>query len=322
MGSYKITPEEAAIDAYDVSVKCLNFVANSYKKIVNIDTLSTGYQALMKGADILADKADNAVGRLSGASYHINSLKAMLECVKGVEVGVLKEIKNDPEKSFKDKIRDMARHVSDKFTHESTVAASVYFGKGAIIQPIAIGVATTVALISPASYAVAGFVAATGIKMAATYFLSTHQGHHLECSVAEKIKQGCRFLRGVHRASSGADPECGEVAEVAEQMEKHATQKHAHVHHHGDHHHKHHHAGHTLKQDVKAIGSAFTKPKAFIADMTFNFKQELANAKQLFGKKETVSISPVKSKFSTPVIASPMIEEKSRPAAKAQTMKL
>lgn len=309
MGSYQITPEEAAADAYDVSIKSLAVSASVYQKV-------------MTAMDYLSDKTDNALGRFSGLSYNINSYKAMVECVKGVETKAISDILTDPDRSFKDKIRDAAHHVSDKFTHESTVAAGFFFGKGAVVEPVAFGVGAAVALMTPISHAVAGYAAYKGIKMAACYFLSTHHGHHLECKIAEKIKEGCRFLRGAHRAASGADPEFEQTGEMAAQLDQHVA--HHHKHDHGKHHHHHHHhVKHTLKEDLKSLGSVFIKPKALVRDaMAFDYKQEFQKLKQVFGKEETVSVSPLKSKFSTPVISAPVTEDKARPVVKAQTMKL
>lgn len=331
MNSKKITPEEAAATAYDVSIKSL-------------DVSSRVYQKVMGAMDYLAEKTDNPLGRFSGMSYNVNSYKAMIECVKGVETKIVASIMQHPEKSFKEKVRDVAQHVSDKFTHESTVAAGFFFGKSAVVSPIAIGVGLAVAAVSPASAAVAGYCAYKGIKMAATYFLSTHHGHHVECQIAEKIKQGCRFLRGMHRANSGADPEYGQAAELAQDLQEiaehraHAAHGHNHKDDHSHHHahrHHHHHVKHTLKEDLKAVqkalGSAFTKPKTLARDVAaFDFKQEMQKLNDVLGRSKVLDVQTqkpdvtigVKSEFVVPEKASPVIAAASKPSVKNQGMKL
>jgi hypothetical protein len=229
----EITPDEAALDIYDLSGDAFEMVAD-------------GYHSLTGVTNWMSEKADTAFGRLTGLAYHAKSIDAMFGAFEKVDTSHVVDIIKDPDRSLWDKVSDTSSYVADNFSYDSLSAGLLYFGKAAAIGLFA-------ACIAPVAGVAAAAVATTGLTAGAMYFLSTDAGHSMEAAAGDKIKAGIDFLRGVRRADSGEDPEYGQMAKIGEKMHDIGKEMHGH-----DAHHK--SFGETLKHDVVAAISIHKYP--------------------------------------------------------------
>jgi hypothetical protein len=208
MATKKITPEQAAVHVYNVSHSVLEKVSGVYKNV-------------LAASRYLDEKSDHALGRLSGVAYYAKTLHAVIGGLKDVKKEKLSNILLDGKLDFKGKVKETAKYAHENFSHQATVAATVFLGKGVLlIAPIVLGVTGLVAAAGPAVIATAGLVAGAALTQAATYFLSTHAGHKLETKMAEQVKAGMQFLTGFRRAAKGEDKEFKQMHEIAVKMEE------------------------------------------------------------------------------------------------------
>jgi hypothetical protein len=353
MASRKISVDDLSVHAYDMSANAVHLSA----KIHN---------AIQKTADYIVEKTDNAVGRLSGISYYAKTFSAMVGGVKDIDPHVIAETLRDDKLSLKQKAILCADHFNDKFNHESVVGAAMFFGKALVLAPIAGGVVALAGAAAPGALAAAGAVAIGAklaanssvehavehtvmgaMKKAACYFLSTHQGHHLEATMAEKIKKGYQEIVGVRRAAKGDDPEYGMLAKVAHKMEElgHKIEEQAHKMHipvghgghghghdqdhgHGGHgHDAHGHAGHTLWQDIKTVFSVHKYPEELKSFFSGIVKDCVSAYNQMTGSKISVDNAhehkaPSASKFvqtAAPAVNAPALSDE-KPGSSRKTL--
>lgn len=248
MQTKKVSAKEAYTKIYDVSAKAVHHA-------------SKGYRGTHSATKFLSETlTDNTFCRITGIKYYMNTLHAVVGALKHVETEKIKEALTHPELSIKQKLKEVASHVSKNFSHEATVAAGVFFGKNAlVIAPIALGIATAVGFFAPAAAATAGYVAAGAMTSGAMWFLGTHQGHDIEATAAEKISRAKTYIKNLRGAAKGTIPEYQQMHEVSQAMheagiahQEHLKKTHSH-HHKPGHHHGHGHAGHTFKQDIKSL---------------------------------------------------------------------
>lgn len=269
---------------------------------------SEAYNSFQKLTRFLDEKTDNTIGRITGAAYYAKTLRAVGGAFKDVDMSHLADLVRDPAISLKDKIIKGVSHVADKFSHESTVAAGIFAGKGLVIAPVAIGVATMVSMAAPVSSVVAAGVATTGLTKAAMYYLATHHGHMVESLGGKKadelspVRRAAKWLFGIRTAATGEAPEYGHMAEIGDKMEAEGNKLKAHAAAHGhehkeDHGHGHDHGHHheslldTLKKDAAFLFAPVIKPAMALYNLCKEKKMELEIGRTMDDKAGSLKAS-------------------------------
>lgn len=253
-GPEQVTPEQAALNVYNIAAVCIGKVSNAYKAGGEI-------------ADKLKNRTDNAQSRLTGLSYKTQTYGAIYNGFKHIETQKIIDLVRNPDLSLKEKVSNIASHVGQNFSHECTVALGITLGKAALLGAL-------VATAAPGSVLAGAYIACKyGSRMlqgGAEYFLSSPQGHGLETSMADKIKNARIFTKNFWRAHTGQDPEYAKMHDISEKMD-HAAHGHEHKHEHGHHHEK---AHATLKGDLKALRNYVSHPLETVKGVCNAIKQD------------------------------------------------
>lgn len=244
----KITPEQAAMDVYALAATCIEKVARAYQGGGEI-------------AENLKSRTASAGGRLSGLSYKAQTYGAIYQGFQNVETQKIIDTVRNPDISLREKISNISGHMGENFSHEATVALGFKLGKAALLGGL-------VAMSAPGAVIAGAYIAVKYgshvLQGGAEYFLSSPQGHHLEVTLAEKVKKSLSFTKNLWRAHNGADPEYAALHDMSEKLDKaaHADDKQAQNknHHHGHGHHAHQKAHHTLQGDLKSAQHAIMHP--------------------------------------------------------------
>ncbi len=255
IGPEKVTPDQAALNVYNIAAVCIGKISNAYKAGGEI-------------TESLKDRTNNAQCRLTGMSYKAQTYGAIYGGFKDVETQKIIDVIRNPDMSLKEKISNVSSHVGQNFSHECTVALGVKLAKGAILGAL-------VAASAPGAVLAGAYIACKYggqiLQGGAEYFLSAPQGHHLETSLADKIKHANIFSKNFWRAHKGQDPEYAKMHDISEKMD-HAV--HGHAHDHGHHHNE--KAHHTFKGDMKALAHAIKNPMETLRKIGHAIQEDVA----------------------------------------------
>lgn len=282
-GPEQVTPEQAALNVYNIAAVCINKVSNAYKAGGEI-------------AENLKNRTDNAQSRLTGMSYKAQTYGAIYSGFKHIETQKIIDVVRNPDMSLKEKISNIGSHVGQNFCHEATVALGMKLGKAAILGAL-------VATAAPGSVLAGAYLACKyGSRMlqgGAEYFLSSPQGHGMEVTMADKVKNAKIFTKNFWRAHTGQDPEYGKMHDISEKMD-HAAHAPSHNHAHGHGHDHHHEKAHvTLKGDLKALREYVTHPIDTVKGICSAIKED-CQALHGFAMRGMETIRQSVSRFSTP----------------------
>jgi hypothetical protein len=266
-----LTPEAGALAAYAFQQNLSDQIQQEAKQkspsLFSKALLATagGYKKALKTTGKIANSktVNSTVMRASTGAYHVKSGHAMLGALKNVETETIVSIIDNDQLSFKDKIVGVSKHVSEKFSTEAGVVASLYVGKGKVI-----GLAAGLLAMAPVIGA-AATVCGTAAGIGAMYYLATHSGHKGESNLTDKVKKGKEFLTGIWAAHKGIDPKYQQMHDVNcavnEVIAEETVGHDAHHAHHEGHDHPHESFADTLKKDVTALIKVFTHPKESMA---------------------------------------------------------
>lgn len=287
-GPEQVTPEQAALNVYNIAAVCIHRVSNAYKAGGEI-------------AENLKNRTDNAQSRLTGLSYKTQTYGAIYNGFKHIETQKIIDLVRNPDMPLKEKVSNIASHVGQNFSHECTVALGITLGKAALLGAL-------VASAAPGSVLAGAYLACKyGSRMlqgGAEYFLSSPQGHGMEASMADKIKNAKIFTKNFWRAHTGQDPEYAKMHDISEKMD-HAAHAPAHAHEHGHGHGHHHEKAHaTLKGDLKALRDYVSHPLETIKNVCTAIKED-CQALHGFAMRGMETMRQSISRFAAPKQAAP-----------------
>lgn len=207
----------------------------------HLDRMSSVYKSSLSGIEKLAQKSDHTVGRLTGITYKMKTLEAVIKGCQKTSTAEINKILHDDKLSFTEKAREVSGHVRESFSTESLVAG------GILATKLAIGTALVTASAAPSTAVLAGYIAYKCVKGPIEYCLGTHAGHGFESKIAKGIDGVMQDIRATLR---GERPEYKEMHDISEKLD------------HAVHGHGHHHEAlkDTLKKDLGNIKSTFLHP--------------------------------------------------------------
>jgi hypothetical protein len=236
MSCEQITPEEADRNMESAVSRHLHRMSSVYKSGIT-------------GMEKLSQKSEHTIGRLTGVTYKIKTLEALVKGCQKTSVSAINEILHDDKLTFLQKANSVRKHIGQSFSRESLVAGSILATK------VAIGTALMTASAAPAATMVSGYMVYKCVKSPIEYYLSTHAGHGFEAGIAQKGIKG--IMKDIRSILHGKKPEFEAMHELSEKLD-HIVHGHSHGHAHGHHHHE--KISDTLKKDLHNIKSSFLHP--------------------------------------------------------------